>query len=152
MRLRVGQMIALGLVLGLGGCGDDDSFGPTAENVAGAYSALVFTLDVGVGPINELVLGAEVAVTLAPDGTTQGRLFLPGGGANGGDLDVDLTGTWALNRGAITFDLTADTFLRGVRFAADRDRLTGEATAGHQLIHLTLSRNGAPPLPDVSTR
>ena len=140
MRVHLGSAVALSLVLALSGCGDDSSFSPTEENVAGDYSASVFTLDVGAGVINQLVQGASVAVTLAPDGTTTGRLFLPGGGENGGDLDADLTGTWSLSRGAVTFDQPSDTFIRNVRFDADRNRLIGEDWSGHQVISLVLTK------------
>jgi hypothetical protein len=140
MRSLLGPTVALSLVLALSSCGDDTSFSPTMENVAGAYSASLFTLDLGVGTVNQLVLGAEVAVTLAPDGTTTGRLFLPHGGPNGGDLDADLTGTWALSRGAVTFDLPADAFLRDGRFTTDGNRLIGEDVSGHHLISLVLAK------------
>jgi len=140
MRVHLGPAVALSLVLALAGCGDDSGFSPTEESVAGDYSASVFTLDVGAGVINQLVQGASVAVTLAPDGTTTGRLFLPGGGENGGDLDADLTGTWSLNRGGVTFDQPSDTFIRNVRFEVDRNRLIGEDWSGHQVISLVLEK------------
>ena len=143
MDMRIGRMVGLSLALALAGCGDDDGFSPTVETVAGSYAATVFTLDVGAAVVNQLVLGADVAVVLAPDGTTTGHLFVPGAGTGGADLDADLAGTWSLNRGAVTFDQAADTFLRDVRFTADRGRLIGEDFAGHQIIHLTLSKNGA---------
>ena len=59
---------------------------------------------------------------------------------SGADLDADLTGTWALSRGGVTFDQTADTFIRDVRFTADRNRLIGEATIGHQIVALVLTK------------
>jgi hypothetical protein len=140
MRVHIGPATALSLVLALSSCGDDASFSPTVENIAGTYSASVFTLDVGVGVVNQLILGAEVAVTLAPDGTTTGRLFVPHAGENGGDVDADLTGTWSLSRGAVTFDQTVETFIRDVRFSVDRNRLIGEDVSGHHLISLVLAK------------
>ncbi len=140
MRMQPGRVVALSLVLALAGCGDDTSFSPTAENVAGVYSATTFTLGLAVATVDQLVLGSEVEITLAPDGTTTGRVFVPGAGEDGGDLDADLTGTWALSRGGVTFDQTADTFIRDVRFAADRNRLIGKATLGHQLVDLVLTK------------
>jgi hypothetical protein len=141
MRRQPGPAVTLSLVLALSGCGDDSSFSPTVESVAGAYSATIFTLDVGAGTVNQLVLGADVAMTLTSDGTTTGHLFVPGAGEGGRDLDADLTGTWTLNRGGVTFDQTADTFIRDVRFTADRDRLTGEAPSGHNTVHLVLTKS-----------
>ena len=142
MRIKFGRAVALSLTLGFTGCGDDSSFSPTVGSVAGAYSATIFTLDLGsAGVVNQLVLGADVAMTLAPDGTTTGHLFVPGAGENGGDLDADLIGTWTLSRGGVTFDQTADTFIRDVRFTADRDRLTGDAPTGHNNVHLVLTKS-----------
>jgi hypothetical protein len=141
MRIPLARTAALGLALALSGCGDNSSFSPTAESVAGAYSATIFTLDVGAGTVDQLVMGADVAMTLAPDGTMTGHLFVPGAGAGGGDLDADLTGTWTLSRGGVTFDQTADTFIRDVRFTADRDRLIGDAPTGHNTVHLVLTKS-----------
>ena len=138
MRVQLGRAVALTLVLALSGCDDDGSFSPTVDNVAGAYSATTFTLTVAVATVDQLVLGSEVELALAPDGTTTGHLFVPGG--EGADLDADLTGTWALSRGGVTFDQAADTFIRDVRFTADRNRLIGEATIGHQIVALVLTK------------
>ncbi len=141
MPTQLGRAVALSLTLALSGCGEDGSFSPTVEDVAGAYSATTFTLDLGAGMVNQLVLGAEVAMTLAPDGTTTGHLFVPGAGEGGRDVDADLTGTWTLSTGGVTLDQTADTFIRDVRFAADRDRLIGDAPTGHNIVHLVLTKS-----------
>ena len=42
--------------------------------------------------------------------------------------------------GVVTFDQTADTFIRDVRFTADRNRLIGEVTMGHQIVDLVLTK------------
>ena len=132
--------MAMSLALVLGACGDDTSFSPTIENVAGDYSASLFTLSLPVGPVNQLILGSEVTASLAPDGTMTGRFFVPHGGAGGADLDADLTGTWTLSGGAVTFDPAADTFIREMRFTVDRNRLTGTDTFGHQTLDLVLTK------------
>jgi hypothetical protein len=134
------RAVALSLLLALHGCGDDSSFTPTVDNVAGTYSATVFTLTLAVTTVDQLVLGSEVELTLAPDGTASGHLFMPGGGEGGGDLDVALTGTWTLSGGAVTFDQTPDTFIRDVRFTADRNRLIGHETIGHNIVDLVLTK------------
>jgi hypothetical protein len=140
MRGQLGRTVALSLVLAVASCGDDNSFSPTVENVAGTYSATAFTLTSSAGTVDLLILGSEVVVTLAADGTTTGRLFVPGGDEGGGDLDADLTGTWALSGSTVTFNQTADTFIRDAGFTADRNRLTGESTFGHQTIRLVLTK------------
>ncbi len=91
--------VALTLALTLGSCGGEDTFSPTVATVAGSYTASSLTLTSSVGTTDLLALGSTVAITLAADGTTSGRLFVPGGEDDGSDLDVDLAGTWTLSGG-----------------------------------------------------
>ena len=105
-------------------CGGSDSFTPTEENVAGTYEAGTFRVTSFTGTTDLLLAGATVDATLAADGTTSGRLFLPGGNEDGSDLDEDLTGTWTLSADTVTFNQTADTFIRDVDFIAGRNTLT----------------------------
>lgn len=123
----------------LAGCGDD-SFSPTVENVSGSYSATTFTATSPAGTIDLLALGSLVSVTLAPEGTTTGRLFVRGGGEDGEDLDEDLTGTWTLSGNTVTFSQAADTFIRDVTFTAARNRLTADGTFGDQTLHVVLTK------------
>ena len=116
---------ALGLLLA---CGGSDSFTPTEETVAGTYQASTLTLTSFSGTTDLLLAGATVDATLAPDGTTSGRLFVPGGEEDGSDLDEDLTGTWTLTGQTVTFDHSADTFITDVEFIAGRNTLTAEGT------------------------
>jgi hypothetical protein len=141
MRGQLGRAVALGLgVVVLASCGDDSGFNPTVETVAGSYSATTFTITSVAGTIDLLVLGSAVDVTLAADGTTSGRLFIPGGGEGGEDLDADLTGTWTLSGNTVTFSQTAGTLIRDAVFTTTRDHLTGESTLGHQTIRLVLTK------------
>jgi hypothetical protein len=117
---------ALVLLLACGG----DSFTPTEETVAGTYEASAFTATSFNGTTDLLLAGAIVDATLAPDGTTSGRLFVPGGAEDGGDLDEDLTGTWTLTGQTVTFDHAADTFITDVEFTAGRNTPTAEGTVG----------------------
>jgi hypothetical protein len=130
------------LVLTLGGvgCGDDDSFSPTVETVAGSYTATTFTVSSVVGNINLLAGGATVTMNLASDGTTTGRLFVPGGDEDGSDLDRDLTGTWSLTGSTVTFEQTADSFIPDVEFIASANRLTGEDTFDGGTVRLVLTK------------
>ena len=98
MRTSMPRVVLLTWALGLGACGGDgeSSFSPTVANVAGSYVALSFTVTSSVGTTDLLALGSTVTVALAADGTTTGRLFVPGGAEGGGDLDEDLAGTWTL--------------------------------------------------------
>lgn len=87
-------------------------------------------------------MGSTVTITLASDGTTSGRLFVPGGAEDGSDLDVDLVGTWALMGSTVTFNQTTDTFIRDAEFTAGRNRLSGEGTFSGTTIRLVLNRTG----------
>lgn len=135
------RCLALGLALAAAGCGDD-AFDPTNENVAGAYSAETFTVTRAGGVEDLLALGAEVTIALAADGTTTGRLFVPDGEEEGGDLERDLTGTWTLADDIVTFDHESDTFIRDVQFTPTEGRLTSEGIFGPETLRLVLRKNG----------
>jgi hypothetical protein len=81
-----------------------------------------------------------VTITLAADGTTSGRLFVPGGAEDGSDLDVDLVGAWTLTGSTVTFNQTADTFIRDAQFTAGRNSLSSEATLSGSTIRLMLTK------------
>jgi hypothetical protein len=133
-------IIALTLALALGGCGGEDTFSPTAETVAGSYTASALTLTSSVGTTDLLALGSTVAITLAADGTTAGRLFVPGGDDDGSDLDVDLAGTWTLSGSTVTFNQTGESFIRDAEFTAGPNRLNGEGEFSGAIIRLVLGK------------
>jgi hypothetical protein len=142
MTSGISREVALGLALTLAACGGGDSFSPTVETVAGSYTASTFTLTTSAGTTNLLTSGATVSVTLAADGSTTGHVFVPGGAEDGGDFDADLAGTWALTGSTVTFNQTADTFIRDVAFTTTWNRLTGEGTFGDVTLHLVLTKTG----------
>jgi hypothetical protein len=127
-----------GLLFALVSCGD--SFEPTVDSVAGTYHATTFTFDGGSGATDLLAAGASVTVTLAPDGTTSGRMFVPGVGAQGGDLDADLAGTWTLSGTTVAFDHEADTFMRDTPFTATQSRLRGQQASSTEVVVLVLTK------------
>lgn len=137
MKRRASRFAPAALVAVLA-CGGSDSFSPTEETVAGTYEAASFTVTSGVGTTDLLAIGATVDATLAPDGTTSGRLFVPGGEEDGSDLDEDLTGRWTLAGQTVTFEQTAGSFIGEVEFIAGRNTLTGEGTSGGLSIFLQL--------------
>ncbi|MGH7514118.1 MAG: hypothetical protein ACREOQ_14480 [Gemmatimonadales bacterium] len=139
MRALTSRSVVGSALLALMAC-TDGSFAPTVETVAGTYAADVFTLTSSAGTSDLLASGAEVSAVLKSDGTTTGRLFVPGGGENGENLDEDLAGTWSLLNGKVTFDQAADTFIRDAAFIATRDRLTTDGTFGEETILLVLTK------------
>ncbi len=122
-------------------CGSDGTpFVPTVEVVAGSYVAARFeTVQNGV-TVNQLARGSSLQLTLAEDGTTTGRLFVPGGDDDGSDLDRDLTGTWTLAGSIVTLVQEADTFLRDMPLTASAGRLTGEQTFASGTVRLRLDK------------
>lgn len=138
-RLAGAGLLAASISLAVA-CGD--SFEPTTENVAGAYEATVFRGDDEGVDRDLLDEGGSLSITLAANGTTSGRLFVPGGDEDGSDLDMSLVGTWTLDeeRSEVTFDQSADTFLRGMTFAASEDRLEGEESFVDGSIEVVLEK------------
>lgn len=140
MRAVIRAVRASALALVLGACGGEGSFSPTVETVSGSYTARTLTLTSAVGTTDLLALGSTVAITLAADGTTSGRLFVPGGAEDGSDLDVDLAGTWTLVGTTVTFNQTADSFIRDVEFTAVPNQLNAEGTFSGAIIRLVLRK------------
>ncbi len=139
------RTVSLALGLGLAACGSD-GFTPTTETVAGAYTATTFTITSTTPPTDALAEGLTLEITLDSDGTTTGRLFLPGGGDNGTDIDEDLAGTWTLDGVSVRFDQNADTFVRDAVFVAGEGTLTAEGTFGDTSVRVVLTRGAGPAL------
>ncbi len=126
--------------LGFTGCGDGEPFTPSVEAIAGSYHATTLTVTSNEVTVDLLDLGAELTLTLAADGTVTGRLFVPDGAEDGGDLDVALSGTWSLDGDTVRFTMPEDTFVRDVAFTAGRDRLRAEETFSDETVRVTLTR------------
>jgi hypothetical protein len=134
------QLVALACLLGVLACGD--SFSPSTSTVAGTYAASELWSTTGGIRTNRIAGGAILTITLAPNGTTTGRLFVPGGNENGSDLDVSMAGTWTLSGDQVTFTQGADTFVRDMSLTATEDQLAGDETFSSTRIEVTLHRSG----------
>jgi len=126
-------------------CGDDPAEPRlTMTMVAGEYvaeqtlGAITFTTTEGGETIDWLERGASLTITLATDGTTEGRLFVPGMDEDGGDFDADLTGAWTLVGDTVRFSHAADTFVRDMPFVVRDGRLEGDRTFGGTRIRVVL--------------
>jgi hypothetical protein len=134
------RLAAAGLAL-LACGGEETPFSPTVETVAGTYHATTLTATQPTGSVDLLLGGGSLTLNLLDDGTTTGRLLVPGGGESGEDLDVDLPGTWTLTDSTVTFDQpNSDTFIRDMPFTAERNRLRGEETFGDFTISVVLAK------------
>ncbi|HEX2189472.1 MAG TPA: hypothetical protein VHG51_11265 [Longimicrobiaceae bacterium] len=113
---------------------------PTVASVAGEYTATQFDVTTADEVIHPLRSGGELDLTLRADGTTAGRLFLPGMDEDGGDMDADLAGSWTLRGDTVRLRHDADTFLRDVDFIAQGRRLEATHAFGDARVRLTLRK------------
>lgn len=115
----------------------------TRDDITRAFSATTFTTRTDGTTTDELAEGATLDITLHEDGTTTGNVFVPEG-AEEGDLDADLSGTFSFNEPThtVTFDHSADTFVRDMTFSAVRAdgvvRLRGEETFSGTTVRVVL--------------
>lgn len=123
-RIRCASTALLVYLSGTSAC--DDPSGPAADEVSGSYVAIAFTTRQGGVDTDQLALGASISLTLRPDGTTGGRLFVPGGNPDGSDFEADLGGTWTLNDRTVDLTHDVDTFLNDLAFSFESDTLSGE--------------------------
>jgi hypothetical protein len=114
---------------------------PEMAAVAGTYRATTFTMEEAGVTTDWLVRGASITLTLGSDGTTRGRLFVPGGGEGSSDFDEDLTGTWELSGTTLRLRHAAATFLRQVVFSLVDSRLSAEETFGGVVVRVVLSKS-----------
>ncbi len=139
--IRRGVVLCLALAFAACGDDDDDGFSPTVDDVAGSYTASAFTLTSGNGDFDLLALGATVTATLDADGTTSGRLQVPGGVGGAPAVDEDLAGTWSLSGTTVTFSPSASALLSDVDFAVGPNTLTGEGIYQGAVLRLVLTKD-----------
>lgn len=125
------------VALAFAGC-DDDPTAPPAP--IGAYEATTFTATQGGTTTDVLAAGGSLTITLTPQGSTTGRLFIPDAVTGEGDFDSDLAGTWTQTGATVQFSHTADTFVRDMPFTVQGATLVGDRTFGDLRIRVTLTR------------
>jgi hypothetical protein len=116
-----------------------------ASQSAGPSPSGTFTTTEGGVTTDWLAQGAEVRLTLRPDGTTAGRLFIPDVNADrepeqGANFEQDLAGTWSVSGNVVVLDHDADTFLRNMSFHVRGSRLEGQKVFGDVTVNLVLVR------------
>ena len=83
-------------------------------------------------------------MVLNSNGTTTGHLHLVASGNNPA-LDADMAGTWVRTGTTVTFDQTADTFVRDMNFTLSSTgtkwELTGDQAFSGTRIQLTLTQS-----------
>ena len=107
-----------------------DSFTPNLSSVAGDYHLQALTVT-DIGSTRDWVaMGATMTITLAPNGTTTGHLFMPGADVGGSDLDVNLEGYWTVSGQSVEFIQLYYSFVQDVTFFATDKRLEGNHAFG----------------------
>ncbi len=136
--------LALGL---LAACGDGTGpQGVTREQLLGNYWATTFTTDSAGITVDRRSRYATIDITLHSDGSLTGRLFVPGGAADGGDIDTDLAGTFAFHEitRRVWFGGRVDTFVRDMSFTAGRRngivQLEGRQSFGGTIVHVVFQQ------------
>ncbi len=139
------SVLALGL---LAACGDGTGpQGVTHAELLGGHEATTFTTDsVGI-TVDRLSQGSYLWIMLDADGSTIGRLFVPGGAADAGDLNAYLAGAFSFDESTsrVSFDQPVDTFVRDMSFTAGRRngivQLEARQSFGGTVVHVVLGRN-----------
>jgi len=146
MTLRVRLPAAIiAAALTLAACGDDPTAAETQrlrmQRLAGSYTAQTFTITESGQTTNLRAQGASLGIALAADGTTSGRLLVPGADEGGGDFDASMAGKWTLKGDTVHFDQTADAFVRDMPFLVRDGRLVGTSDFDGTRVDVTLSRD-----------
>ena len=137
MAVRSVRIASLALNAALAACAGEDSFRADRRDGRGRVSRHGLHRHLRERNDELLAKGATVKIALAMDGSTTGRLFVPGA-EGGGDLDADLSGSWTV----VTFSRTADTFVRAAEFTAGLNGLEAETNFNGDVVRLALARTG----------
>ncbi len=136
-RLLLPRVLPALAALALAAC-DDDPAAPAAPD--GAYEATAWTGIESGTTTDILAAGGVFDIVLTAQGTTTGRLFIPGSVTGEGDFDSNLAGTWTQTGSVIEFHHAADTFVRDMAFTVQGFNLVGDRTFGDLRIRVTLTR------------
>jgi hypothetical protein len=140
---RIRNLLMIGAVIAIGACGSD-STGVTGESAAGSYTAISFVTLGSAGQTNQLTAGSTLSLNLATNGTTSGHLHIAPTNTQPA-FDFDLAGTWHQQGTVVTFDQTADTFVRDMTFTLVNDVVNGWTLVGNDTfsgtnVQITLKR------------
>jgi hypothetical protein len=125
------------------GCSDIVSL--REDGPVGTYAAIILVMTDNSVPTNVLAGGGSLAMNLASDGTTIGRLHMIGSGSYPA-FDADLAGTWTRNGDEIDFTQASNTFVSQMTFRIEQitDRvwsLVGDQVVNGTRINVTLAQD-----------
>ena len=141
-RLMSAFPILLGAVAMLG-CGEITSL--SEDGPVGSYTAIILVMTQNSVPTNVLAGGGSFTMTLAPDGTTSGRLHIIGSTAYSA-VDADMAGTWTRNGDEIDFNQASNTFVSNMTFRIQQITdlvwsLVGDEVVNGTRINVTLAHD-----------
>jgi hypothetical protein len=132
------HILSLALVAcGLAGCSDSTA---PSNPLAGTYSATVFRVTpAGESEIDVLAAGGTLTITIAANNSTTGSLDIPA--SVGGGISASMAGTATLSGSTVTFQQSADTFVRDLSWtrAGSALTVTGQQV-GNASFTITLTR------------
>lgn len=126
----------LAALLATGGCTEATVPG----GLAGQYTATTFTVTQGGSTTNVLQAGGSLTMRLTSTGGTSGRLVVPASVSGGSALDASMDGSYTFSNGLVTFQQSADTFVRDMVFTAAGNTLSATQTFSGTTINIVLAR------------
>jgi len=134
--MRVLRALAVTLAVSVAGCSESTS----VTDLVGLYQATEFSVVENGVTTDWIAAGASVQMILNSNQTSAGTMFVPGGNSDGSDFSADLSGTWTIEDGKVTFEQAADSFIRNMAFAIAGDALVGDKMFGTSRVRITLTR------------
>jgi hypothetical protein len=127
-------------LMALGACRSDFTSGP--DSLVGTYIAPhIFVTPIGGAPMDLVANGATLKIAIAEDNTTSGTLFIPSGVTGGAPLQASMVGAVVRTGDVVTFQQTADTFVRDLRWTVYSQTLVVDTQAVDRVIFsVTLER------------
>lgn len=136
--MHFASLVLLGL---LAACGSDD-LGPAPLDVAGSYSATVFTVvPDGMPSIDALAEGSTLSIVIAADNAVTGTLALPAAVTGDEAFQANMAGTAVVDGTTVRFTQSADSFVRDLTWTIDGTALrVVDQQAGAARFTITLQR------------
>lgn len=120
MRAMLAAIVA---VSALAACGEDQAINP--DSIVGVYTATTFrATPTGTAEINVLEQGGNLVIAIGGGNTTTGTLTLPAVVTGTVATQASMVGTAVRNGSGVTFDQSADTFVRDLNWTFVNNTLT----------------------------
>jgi hypothetical protein len=131
---------AVAILSTLAACGDDGALEP--DPIAGAYTATTFRITPpSSAEANVLAQGGSLTITIGANNTTTGTLNVPATITGGDALVASMAGTVDRNGNGVSFEQTADTFVRDLNWTVAGNTITAtNQSVGGAIYTIVLTR------------